>query len=227
MYLFIYLDYLAFFGFPTSSISKEEINSFMFTINENIDSGDKEAIEALLPSNSPSHLVDVIKVIKSVPRPFEPLIKFHENCKKYLLGIKICNRIELRIDQIDMIQAYRREHNGKFPKPSCAQYLCDSSRYMVNPYPYDFEVEEHDNISLYSLINSLKTQYYTKRRSHPSIKRVISDGETYTNVNINYNKTRKSTASSRSSTRSFILNSKIISVNPKHSLTVDPLRINM
>lgn len=187
-------------------------------INEDVKEEDTEMLNSTFGETKSHiiHLPDVIKIIRKISRPFEPLIKFRKCCQEYLLGIKTCELIQFRLDNLEAIDSYRMNHNGVFPTVSCCSK--DYFKYHKNPYKFDFEPTMSDSdLSLFNLINTFKQDFYGRRRSHPSIKRVISDGESYTNMgfgNIGYNH-KKSTCSNRSSARSVIMSARVIPVtNP-------------
>lgn len=216
--IFIIIDYLAFFGFPSSSISRDELLTFINMINDDMKEEDTELLNTTFGETKSHiiHLPDVIRIIRKINRPFEPLIKFRKCCQENLLGIKTCELIQFRLDNLEAIESYRISHNGVFPSVSCCSK--DYFKYHKNPYKFDFEPTMNDSdLSLFSLINTFKQDFYGRRRSHPSIKRVISDGESYTNMgfgNIGYNH-KKSACSNRSSARSVIMSARVIQVaNP-------------
>lgn len=112
-------------------------------------------------SYEPIPMGEVMDVINSNPKPFEPILKLQKQCSSYLMEKNQCNDIIYRNNNIYYINCYRLKHNGKFPRvQGCYDTIKSFFGNNYNRLEYDFELSSTDgNISEETLVNHLMTIY--------------------------------------------------------------------
>lgn len=130
--------YLIFFGLPTKHISIADCQCLLSNINsqytftgEDQLSENYHKLAITCPNGISSN--DVAHMVTLCPKAFEPLIRFRENCTKYIFSNRRLESIKMRNVQLDTIMIYRSEHNNKFPTGNCCEYISNLIKYHCNP----------------------------------------------------------------------------------------------
>lgn len=154
--------YLIFFGLPTKHISIADCQCLLSNINsqytftgEDQLSENYHKLAITCPNGISSN--DVAHMVTLCPKAFEPLIRFRENCTKYIFSNRRLESIKMRNVQLDTIMIYRSEHNNKFPTGNCCEYISNLIKYHCNPLSYDFGPDQNDDlINIRNLVYQIK-----------------------------------------------------------------------